>query len=61
MVYSMNVGGVEKSLLGLLSLLPLDRLDEHVGIVHSKGGFLPYLPKKWKFMKSIYTKSYGLC
>lgn len=46
MVYSMNVGGVEKSLLGLLSSLPLDRLDVHVGIVHSKGGFLPYLPKK---------------
>ena len=61
MVYSMNVGGVEKSLLGLLSSLPLDRLDVHVGIVHSKGGFLPYLPKKVEVHEiDIYKKLWPL-
>ena len=40
----MNVGGVEKSLINLLSVLPQERYDVHVGLVHPEGGFLPFLP-----------------
>ena len=44
LLYSMNVGGVEKSLINLLSVLPREKYDIHVGLVHQKGGLLPYLP-----------------
>lgn len=44
LLYSMNVGGVEKSLLNLLSVLPREKYDIHVGLVHQEGGLLPYLP-----------------
>lgn len=44
LLYSMNVGGVEKSLLGLLSLLPQEEYELHVGLVHPEGAFLPLLP-----------------
>ena len=40
----MNVGGVEKSLLNLLSVLPREKYDIHVGLVRQEGGLLPYLP-----------------
>lgn len=40
----MNVGGVEKSLINLLSVLPQEIYDVHVGLVHPEGGFLPFLP-----------------
>lgn len=40
----MNVGGVEKSLINLLSVLPREKYDIHVGLVHPEGGLLPYLP-----------------
>lgn len=40
----MNVGGVEKSLINLLSVLPREKYDIHVGLVHQEGGLLPYLP-----------------
>lgn len=42
----MNVGGVEKSLLGILSALPYDKCDVTVGLLHRKGGFLEYLPSQ---------------
>lgn len=44
LLYSMNVGGVEKSLLGLLSQLPAEEYEIHVGLVHREGGFLSMLP-----------------
>ena len=44
LLYSMNVGGVEKSLVNLLSILPRERYDIHVGLVHQEGGLLAYLP-----------------
>lgn len=44
LLYSMNVGGVEKSLVNLLSVLPREKYDIHVGLVHQEGGLLPYLP-----------------
>lgn len=46
LLHSMNVGGVEKSLLSLLSVMPLDRYEVHVGLVHKRGGFLTSLPKE---------------
>lgn len=44
LLYSMNVGGVEKSLINLLSVFPRERYDIHVGLVFPEGGLLPYLP-----------------
>lgn len=44
----MNVGGVEKALLGLLSIVPLDQYEVHLGLIHKKGGFLPFLPREVK-------------
>lgn len=46
LIHSMNVGGVEKALLGLLSIIPFDQYDVHIGLIHKKGGFLPFLPKE---------------
>lgn len=48
LVHSMNVGGVEKALLGLLSILPLKEWEVHVGLIHKKGGFMDFLPKEVK-------------
>ena len=48
LVLSMNVGGVEKALLGLLSILPLNEWEVHVGLIHKKGGFMDFLPKEVK-------------
>lgn len=48
LLHSMNVGGVEKALLGLLSVLPLDQWEVHVGLIRVKGGFLDFLPKEVK-------------
>lgn len=44
LLYSMNVGGVEKSLINLLSVLPQEIYDVHVGLVHPEGDFLSFLP-----------------
>lgn len=41
---TMNVGGVEKALLGLLSIIPLDKYEIHVGFLQAKGGYMEYLP-----------------
>lgn len=40
----MNVGGVEKSLLGLLGNLSPLEYEVHVGLFYKKGGFLEMLP-----------------
>ena len=48
LVHSMNVGGVEKALLGLLSILPLNEWEVHIGLIHKKGGFMDFLPKEVK-------------
>ena len=54
---SMNVGGVEKAFLGLLSAIPLDKYEVHVGLIQKKGGFLEYLPQKVKIHEiSVYNK-----
>ena len=48
LLYSMNVGGVEKSLINLLSVLPREKYDIHVGLVHQEGGLMPSLPSDVK-------------
>lgn len=42
----MNVGGVEKALLGLLTKIPLDQYEVHVGLLNREGGFLDLLPEE---------------
>lgn len=44
LLYSMHVGGVEKSLVNLLSVLSREEYDIHVGLVLPEGDLLPLLP-----------------
>lgn len=61
LVHSMNVGGVEKALLGLLSILPLSEWEVHVGLIHKKGGFMSMLPKEVKVHEiDCYAKHWRL-
>ena len=61
LIHSMNVGGVEKALLGLLSILPLNEWEVHVGLIHKKGGFMDFLPKEVKIHEvSCYAKQWRL-
>ncbi len=41
----MCVGGVEKSLLGLLTTIPTDKFEIHLGLLNPIGGFMEYIPK----------------
>ncbi|MBD1378853.1 glycosyltransferase [Metabacillus arenae] len=45
MVSSMNIGGVEKSLLSLLSVIPKERYDITLLLLEKKGDFLDYVPE----------------
>lgn len=45
LLFSMGVGGVEKSLLGLLSTFDPGKYEIHVGLLRKQGGFLPMLPE----------------
>ena len=61
LIHSMNVGGVEKALLGLLSIFPLNEWEVHVGLIHKKGGFLEFLPKEVKVHEvDCYAKHWRL-
>lgn len=44
MITSMNIGGVEKSLLSLLSVIPKDKYDITLLVLEKKGGFLEFIP-----------------
>jgi glycosyltransferase involved in cell wall biosynthesis len=44
MLSSMNIGGVEKSFLSLLSTLDKERFDVTLLLLEKKGGFLSFLP-----------------
>ncbi|MFS0861495.1 glycosyltransferase [Fredinandcohnia sp. 179-A 10B2 NHS] len=44
MVTSMNIGGVEKSLLSLLSIIPRDKFEVTILLLEKKGGFLDSIP-----------------
>lgn len=58
---SMNVGGVEKAFLGMLSTIPLDKYEVHLGLINKKGGFLDYLPKDVKIHEiAVYQKYWRL-
>lgn len=43
-INDMNIGGTEKSLLNLLSLLPADRYEVTVLMLEKSGGYLHHLP-----------------
>ncbi len=47
----MNIGGVEKALLGELESYPPENNDVTVAMLEQKGGFLPYLPKHIKVIE----------
>lgn len=44
MLSSLNIGGVEKSLLSLLVAIPKDKYNITILLLEKKGGFLEYLP-----------------
>lgn len=56
MVSSMNIGGVEKSLLSLLSVMPKDKYDITVLTLEKKGGFLDYIPSYIKVEEAAWFK-----
>lgn len=61
LLHSMDVGGVENALLGILSVLPLDSLEVHVGLLHHQGGFLKLLPRNVKIVNvNVYNKYFHL-
>lgn len=41
---AMNVGGVEKSFLGLLTTLPREEYEVHLGLLRTEGGYMQYIP-----------------
>jgi glycosyltransferase involved in cell wall biosynthesis len=45
MLSSMNIGGVEKSLLSLLSVIPKEKYDITLLLLEKKGGFMELLPE----------------
>lgn len=44
MIISMNIGGGEKSLISLLSVIPKEKYDITILTLEKKGGFLDYIP-----------------
>ncbi|MGH0429622.1 glycosyltransferase [Bacillus hominis] len=56
MISSMNIGGVEKSLLSLLSVMPKEKYDVTVLMLEKKGGFLKQLPSWIKIEEAVWFK-----
>ena len=56
MVSSMNIGGVEKSLLSLLSVIPKEKYDITILVLEKKGGFLEYIPDWVKVEEATWFK-----
>ena len=56
MVSSMNIGGVEKSLLSLLSVIPKDKYDVTILTLEKKGGFLGYIPSHIRIEEATWFK-----
>ena len=46
LLFSMDVGGVEKSILGLLSAFDNEKYDLHIGLLRREGEFLNLLPEQ---------------
>lgn len=45
LLHSMNVGGVEKAFLNLITEIPSDKYEIHLGLIKPKGGFMEFIPK----------------
>lgn len=56
MVSSMNIGGVEKSLLSLLSIIPREEYEVTVLLLEKKGGFLNHIPSWVKVEEATWFK-----
>ncbi|PEL07053.1 glycosyl transferase [Bacillus sp. AFS017336] len=57
MLSSMNIGGVEKSFLSLLSVIPKDKYDITLLLLEKKGGFINIIPDWIKVEEATwYTK-----
>lgn len=56
MISSMNIGGVEKSLLSLLSAIPKDKCEITILTLDKKGGFLEYIPNNVKLIEVEWFK-----
>lgn len=57
MVKSLNIGGVEKSLISLLSQIPKNKYDITILVLEKKGGFLKYIPDWIKVEEVNWFKS----
>ena len=56
MVSSMNIGGVEKSLLSLLAVIPEEKYEITILTLDKKGGFLEYIPNNVKLIEAEWFK-----
>lgn len=56
MVTSMDIGGVEKSLLSLLSEIPKGKYDITLQLLNKKGSFLKYIPEWIKIEEATWYK-----
>lgn len=56
MVTSMDIGGVEKSLLSLLSEIPKGKYDITLQLLNKKGSFLKYIPEWIKIEEVTWYK-----
>lgn len=56
MVSSMNIGGVEKSLLSLLSIIPREEYEVTVLLLNKSGGFLNHIPSWVKVEEATWFK-----
>ncbi len=56
MLSSMNIGGVEKSFLSLLTTLPKEKYDITLLLLEEKGGFLEFVPEWVKIEEAKWYK-----
>lgn len=56
MVSSMNIGGVEKSLLSLLAVISKEKYEITILTLDKKGGFLEYIPNNVKLIEAEWFK-----
>lgn len=52
MISCINIGGEEKSLLSLLSIIPREEYDITIFMLEKKGGFSEYVPEWVKVEES---------
>lgn len=57
MVSSMNIGGVEKSLLSLIDTIPKEKYDITILMLNKTGGFLSYIPEHIKVEEAQWFKA----